>query len=101
MDKKVEKRAPLEKKIMAIQQRLSKLEPAALAEQLQNALEELRVAEEELHQQYDELLSTQAELAAEHQRYLDLFELAPCGYLVTDQTGVIRKANQTAVALLN
>ena len=72
----------------------------ALAE-LQTSLEELRVAEEELKQQHEELAIARATAEAERQRYHDLFEFAPDGYLVTDQIGNITEANQAAAKLFN
>lgn len=39
-------------------------------------------------------------LESERQRYRDLFEFAPDGYLVTDGQGIILEANQSAVCLL-
>jgi PAS domain S-box-containing protein len=79
----------------------------ALAE-LNVSLEELRVAQEELRIAEDELsrnaeLIAEAEAAAlrERRRYLDLFEQAPDGYVVTTRTGLITEANQAAAMLLN
>ncbi|MBD2097309.1 PAS domain S-box protein [Trichocoleus sp. FACHB-591] len=69
--------------------------------ELQLALEELRVAEEELCQQNEELQIARAVIEIERQRYLDLFESAPDGYLVTDLYGVVQEANQAAARLLN
>lgn len=69
-------------------------------EQLQATFEELRVAQEELRQQNDELIAAQDQLEQEQQRYRDLFEFAPDGYLVTDQDGVILEANRAATKLL-
>ena len=83
----------------AIQQRLTfvlqaikqaSTQPTLLSE----ALEELSIMIEELHQQREELALTQQSLALEHQRYQDLFEFAPDGYLVTTMQGVIQEANQ-------
>jgi PAS domain S-box-containing protein len=73
---------------------------AEALEELQTSLEELRVAEEELHAQNEELAAVHAEVEAQRQRYLDLFEFAPDGYLVTDMNGVIREANRAAASLL-
>jgi len=62
--------------------------------------EELEVAEEELRSQNEELLAARQTLEDERQRYQDLFEFAPDGYLVTDPQGIIQEANRAAVALL-
>ena len=70
-------------------------------EELQTSLEELRVAEEELKQQHEELAIARATVEAERQRYHDLFEFAPDGYLVTDTVGTIWEANRAAATLLN
>ncbi len=40
-------------------------------------------------------------METERQRYQDLFEFVPDGYLVTDAEGTIREANRAAAALLN
>ncbi|AFZ23214.1 PAS domain S-box [Cylindrospermum stagnale PCC 7417] len=61
----------------------------------------VQLAAEELYQQNEELLQTRNLLEAERQRYQDLFELAPDGYLVTNAQGIIQEANRAAVQLLN
>ncbi len=71
-----------------------------ISEELLTAIEELRVTDEELRQQYEELLWAHDVAAAERQRYHDLFHLAPDAYLVTDLLGMIREASQAAAALL-
>lgn len=75
---------------------------------LQTALAELEVAKEELRQQNEqlqqhnqELVAAQAAADAERQRYQDLFEFAPDGYLVIDIDGKIEEANQAVATLLN
>ena len=80
----------------------------ALQQPLQTALEELHLAltetevvEAELRQQNDELLRTRAAVEAERQKYQDLFEFAPDGYIVTDLAGIILEANYAAANLLN
>jgi len=69
--------------------------------ELQNALEELKVAEEEVYQQKEDLENTLVLLVAERQRYQDLFEFAPEAYLLTDLNGVIQEANSAAASLLD
>ncbi len=62
--------------------------------------EELQVAVEELQQQNEELASARVEVEIQRQRYQDLFEFAPSGYLVTDINGIIQEANRAAANLL-
>ena len=72
----------------------------AIAE-LSIALEELQVAAEELQHQNEELNFTRQALELERQRYQELFEFAPDGYLVTNAQGAIREANYAVETLLN
>jgi PAS domain S-box-containing protein len=69
-------------------------------EALHTALEELQVAEEEMRQQNEALLATRHALEMERQRYAELFEFAPNGYVVTDAAGGIREANRVFATLL-
>jgi len=107
MDKFVQKVNTVRQRSYALQQGVSDssqqpgVTPPEALEELQVALEELRVAEEELRAQNEELRSARAQVEAERQRYHDLFEFAPDGYLVTDNTGIIREANRAAATLLN
>ena len=72
---------------------------AELAE-IQAQLAELEVAHEELEQQNEELQVTREALEKQRHRYIDLFDRAPFGYLVTDSMGAIEEVNQAAAALL-
>lgn len=65
-------------------------------EDLHTALEELRVAEEELLEHNERLAMAQSLIERERQRYLELFDCAPDGYLVTDPDGKIIEANRAA-----
>jgi len=62
---------------------------------------EMGVAYKELEIQAEELKRTQEELSDLHQEYEDLYEFAPCGYLTLNPSGIITRANMTAVSLLN
>lgn len=64
-------------------------------------IEELHVAVEELHLQNEELLATRQQLEVERQRYIELFDFAPDGYIVTDGEAIIQEANYSASQLLN
>lgn len=72
----------------------------ALAE-LQAVLEELQASEAELHHQNEALVNTRQAVESERQRYKELFEFAPDGYLVTDAHGKIQEANNAIATLLN
>lgn len=62
-------------------------------QKLQSTLEELEVVQQQL--QYQNL-----DLEQERQRYADLFDFAPDGYLVTDPIGIIQEANHAIAAKL-
>jgi PAS domain S-box-containing protein len=63
--------------------------------------EELHVALEELEQQNEELQMTKLALATQYQHYQELFDFAPCGYVVITTKGRITEANCAAAKLLN
>jgi PAS domain S-box-containing protein len=69
--------------------------------ELQETLEELQIAEEELRQQNEQLIYSRQITEAERLRYQNLFEFAPNGYLVTDALGIIQQANHGAASLLS
>jgi PAS domain S-box-containing protein len=62
--------------------------------------EELSALEAELSQQAEVLAAGQHATEATRQRYQELFEFAPDGYLVLDTEGVIQEANRAAAILL-
>ena len=82
---------------LTLQQELS----GTALEELHILLEELMIAEEELHQHNSLLESTRLLIEAERYRYRELFESISDGYLLTNQHGVIQKANRAAANLLN
>lgn len=61
---------------------------------------ELHVHQAELESQNEELRRAQSALSAARDRYLDLYELAPVGYLTLDEQGRVRESNITAAAML-
>ena len=72
------------------------LSPAEIRE----LLHELRVHQEELQLQNEELRRAQQEAEAERDRFAELYDSVPVGCLTVDQQGVIREANRSARLLL-
>jgi PAS domain S-box-containing protein len=68
-----------------------------LVAELELHQEELRIQNEELQQAHDRI---ERAWEVAQNRYRDLFERAPMGYLLMDSEGRIQKANQTATNLL-
>ena len=67
---------------------------------IQELIHELQVHQIELEMQNEELRRTQIELEDSRNKYFDLFDLAPIGYLVLNQEGLIQEVNLTAADLL-
>ena len=68
--------------------------------EMATGMEELRVAEEELTVQAEQLAASHLAVDAERERYARLFEFAPDAYLETDGMGKILEANGAAERLL-
>lgn len=63
-------------------------------------LHELQVHQEELEMQNNELRQSRQELEASRERYFELFDMAPVGYLTLTGQGKILEANLTVASLL-
>jgi PAS domain S-box-containing protein len=85
--------------VRSLPQVAEKIGTAELAE-LTSALEEQQHIHAEFRVQSEQLLADRDGIAAERQRFADLFESAPAAYVVTDALGLILAANQRAAALL-
>ncbi|MGF1934182.1 MAG: ATP-binding protein [Nostoc sp. ChiQUE02] len=76
-------------------------EPCLQQELTTEAFEELQIALEEMKIASEELQATRMVVEKERQRYQELFDFAPDGYLVTDTFGIILEANRAATIQLN
>ena len=79
---------------------LGTAETVPAADDLMLTLFELRVHQIELEIQNDELQRAHVELAQARDRYVDLYEFAPAGFLTLDATGIVKEANLAAAAML-
>jgi two-component system cell cycle sensor histidine kinase/response regulator CckA len=70
------------------------------AEQTQRLVHELRVHQLELEMQNEELQAARAELELGLERYADLYDFAPVGYVTLDAGGAIKKVNLAGARLL-
>jgi PAS domain S-box-containing protein len=84
------------KKLSSLEEQLEVPSPEATL----RTLHELRVHQIELEMQNDELRQVQAKLDSARARYFDLYDLAPLGYCIFSDEGLILEANQAAVNLL-
>lgn len=70
------------------------------SEETKRLLHELQVHQIELELQNEELRRAQFELDGSRSRYFDLYELAPTGYCIVSEQGLIEEANLTTSKLL-
>ena len=80
---------------------ITKRDVAAMpVEDVQQLVYTLQLHEIELEMQNEELRQAQAELEAARDRYVELYDGAPTGYLTLDPKGMILEANLPACTLL-
>jgi two-component system, cell cycle sensor histidine kinase and response regulator CckA len=66
----------------------------------QRLVHELQVHQIELEMQNEELQKARAEMEAALEKYTDLYDFAPVGYLTLDREGAIHEANLASASLL-
>ena len=69
-------------------------------EEMERALHALRVHQIELEMQNEELRRMHAEMDASRERYFNLYDLAPVGYITIGETGLILEANLAVADML-
>lgn len=74
--------------------------PARTEADTQRLVHELQVHQIELEMQNEELRQARSELEAGLEKYQDLYDFAPVGYMTLDREGTIREANLAAASLL-
>jgi len=75
-------------------------QPSVTPEQTQQILHELGVHQIELEISNEELRNSQVELELARSLYLDLYDLAPVGYVTLSESGLILQANLKAANIL-
>jgi PAS domain S-box-containing protein len=85
--------------IAALSNRNGDLEKPS-ANDMHALVEELQLHQIELQMQNDELRQAQAELEASRDRYNDLYDFAPVGYMTLNAYGFVVEANQTSTVML-
>ncbi|SMP59040.1 PAS domain S-box-containing protein [Desulfonatronum zhilinae] len=69
-------------------------------EKVRELIHDYQVNQIELELQNEELRNAQRQLESVKERYAELFNIAPAGYLIIDQAGVIFQTNKTFAAMI-
>src|SRR5262249_12677537 len=70
------------------------------SDDLKSAIHELHVHQIELEMQNEQLRISHVEVERARERYVELFDSAPVGYLTLNKHGIIAQANLTSVSML-
>src|SRR5262245_53859611 len=93
-----ERRADLRQREKKVQ--MSHADVNVTPSRVRQLLRELQTHHVELEQQNEQLRDTQTQLSEAHDRFFDLYDFAPIGYLTLDKNGKILEANLTAATML-
>ncbi len=63
-------------------------------------IHELKVKQQQLESQNEKLRATQQALRLSHEKFMELYDFAPIGYISVKESGLITQANLTAALLL-
>ena len=101
MEKRLQQSVELLSKSEAITQKEPpEIVTALVPEEIQKTVHDLRVYQSELEMQNEELRKTQEQLEVEKERYFNLYDLAPVGYITISEVGQILEINLTAATML-
>ena len=92
-------RRQAEEKVRCRQPELEDLSGLSMDE-IRGLMHELQVHQIELEMQNDELRRSQEELETVRNRYVDLYDFAPVGFLTIGEKGLIQEINLTSAGLL-
>ena len=70
-------------------------------EEVQRLLREIEAHHIELQRQNEELRESQRQLEAYRDRYIDLYDFAPLGYVTLDEDGYVQEINLAGAKLLD
>ena len=99
-DAKIDLRSVVEASILK-EEKLNCENPEKLSlKEINVVIHELKVHQIELEMQNEELRIIQLELDQAKARYFDIYDLAPEGYLIVSEKGLILEANLTAAMML-
>jgi len=97
---KIELRRVAEEKAKEKEQKLPRNVLDAQPQEMQLVIHDLMVHQIELEMQNEELRRLQAELNEAQARYFDLYDIAPVGYMIVSEQGIILETNLTAVKMI-
>ncbi len=87
-------------KLRQLAEAMDKEDAVESPDEMQRVLHEILVHQIELEMQNEELRRLQLELDAARQSYFDLYDLAPVGYLVLSEQGLILQVNLAVATLV-
>src|SRR5688500_81450 len=85
----------------AVSRELSDEDVRLTEKEIKKLLHELQVQQIELEMQNEELLIFNQEIEKQKEKFSELYNLAPVGYFLIDDTGIIREANLVGIKLFD
>jgi hypothetical protein len=83
-----------------LMERVRQLQAGDTEQALRRTILELEVFREEVRQQNEELIAARNDLEWSRNRYLELYDSAPVGYVTLDANGVVEEINLTGARML-